>query len=452
MPRIVRLFALVLSMFGVAPAVGAQVIETPVPFDSAGRVLVLTPAIASRLGLAPPAFTVSGNFTEARLYASSAGGHMLVVQRPSGVVERYALADADVASLRTMVARSLASGASPSGTDLPSEPAARAFTRNQFLLGFLFYGPNLAALANDVKTGTVLYLIGPAATYFGVTALTRNNTITRAQNHLATDGAFRGWAAANGLLTALAGDRPDRKSFAGVGLAGAIGGVLGGLSYGRGLTDAEAASTTTMSTLAALTAGGLLGATTTLEGEDAERVAIGTLVGAGTAGYLAGRAYPRRAKYRVTPGDVSTLWIGAALGTAAVMTPIVDADIEPKAGFAVATAGMLGGTLIADRLLVRRFDHSTSDATMLYLGTIAGGLVGAAGIVLVEPSDVGPALGMVTVGAAAGAIATHKLLRVAPGGMRTARLGGVEMEIDASAMALAASGVRGTHPILRVKF
>ena len=46
----------------------AQVRERPVPFDSAGRISAITPPMAARLGLAAPAWPVTGDFLDARLY------------------------------------------------------------------------------------------------------------------------------------------------------------------------------------------------------------------------------------------------------------------------------------------------------------------------------------------------------------------------------------------------
>ena len=448
--------SLVVGLLVVASASlgGAQVIETPVPFDSTGQVLQLTPAIAARLGLAPPSFQVQGTFTTARLYASSSGGHVLVVERPTGVVERYLLTDTDIAALRGTITTALAAGGGriPAETELPSQPAARQFVRNQVLLGFLLYGPNLAALANDAKTGTVLYLLGVGGTYFGIAALTRENTITRAQNRLATDGAIRGWLAANGLLTAMAGDIPDGKTVAGVGLAGAVGGALGGLAHGRGLSDAEAKAATSGSSFGALTMGGILG-TLLYDQRNVERTVAGLIVGAGALGYALGPRYPRSTTYRVTVGDINTMWIGAALGAATAMVPIMArAEREPEVGYAAATVGMLGGAWLAERGWVRPYDHSGSDVMMLWLGTIAGGLVGGAAIVLVEPDEPSVGLALVTAGAAAGALITHKMLGVAPAGTRSARLGGAEVELSASSLAFAASRLPGTHPVVRIRF
>src|SRR5215210_754790 len=81
MPRI--LLALLLL---VAPAAAAQVVETPQAFDSAGRLMAITPSIAARLQLGPPAWRVIGDYTEARLYSVGGDAYVLAVTRRDGSV------------------------------------------------------------------------------------------------------------------------------------------------------------------------------------------------------------------------------------------------------------------------------------------------------------------------------------------------------------------------------
>ena len=82
-----------------ASAQTAPVVETVLPFDSAGRLTVITPSIASRLRLSPPAWPVSGSYQEARLYLSSRDGYILVVRLTDGAINRYGFTDAELADL-----------------------------------------------------------------------------------------------------------------------------------------------------------------------------------------------------------------------------------------------------------------------------------------------------------------------------------------------------------------
>jgi hypothetical protein len=62
-----------------AAAMGAQTIERPQPFDSAQRILAITPALAQRLHLETPAWPALGDYREARLYAIEPGGVFVLV-------------------------------------------------------------------------------------------------------------------------------------------------------------------------------------------------------------------------------------------------------------------------------------------------------------------------------------------------------------------------------------
>ena len=81
----------------------AQVVERPVPFDSAGRLVVITPYIAERAALRAPWWPVSGDFTEARLYTVTDSIYVLAVGRKTGVVERYTISAVDRDAIRAIV-------------------------------------------------------------------------------------------------------------------------------------------------------------------------------------------------------------------------------------------------------------------------------------------------------------------------------------------------------------
>jgi len=102
-------FALALHLLAVLPA-EAQVRERPVSFDTAGRIMTITPPLAARLGLLPPAWTVTGDYLDARLYSTddSTGSAVLVVRRQQEVLERYPLTAAQRTDLATVIARATA--------------------------------------------------------------------------------------------------------------------------------------------------------------------------------------------------------------------------------------------------------------------------------------------------------------------------------------------------------
>src|SRR4051812_20384178 len=84
--------AAVVGVVLAARHLSAQVVETPVPFDTAGRVTAVTPALAERLHLGTPGWPVTGTYREVRLFAvQPAGGYVLVIQREGGALERTSI-------------------------------------------------------------------------------------------------------------------------------------------------------------------------------------------------------------------------------------------------------------------------------------------------------------------------------------------------------------------------
>src|SRR5712671_386919 len=133
--RAVTLGALLL--FPLAP-IHAQIVERPVPFDSAGLVTVMTPYLADRASLRPPWWPVSGEFTDARLFTANDSTYILAVTRRTGVVERYSLSANDRDAIRAVVSRL------PRETIMARTDARNAFIRGQTLLGLLVYAPTFA--------------------------------------------------------------------------------------------------------------------------------------------------------------------------------------------------------------------------------------------------------------------------------------------------------------------
>ena len=100
MKRFLSVLALAAATGAAATRASAQVVEVPEAFDSAGRVTVITPPVAARLQLSPPAWRITGDYTGARLYALGAEGWVIVVERRDGAVERYAITAPDREYLR----------------------------------------------------------------------------------------------------------------------------------------------------------------------------------------------------------------------------------------------------------------------------------------------------------------------------------------------------------------
>ena len=449
------LFALLLLT---APFAGAQVVETPQPFDAEGRVMVITPSIAARLQLGPPAWRVVGDFTEARLFALGGDAYVLAVTRRDGAVERYSITGADRAYLRDRT-----SALPQQFLTRPDRGDRNRFLRNQMILGLLVYSPSFAGALTDDGAGAVsAYLLMAGATFFGASQVAREITVTPAMRSLSTHGALH-LAAAGGTLAYVMGADPDDNDEAinaGIFLGG-IGGTAAGLVFGNRMTSGQAVASGFGADVGVLT---MLGLVIAAQGgddpDDLNRGDAGLLVAAGAAGYPLGYLYPRSVSYNVTGGDVGTLWLSGLLGASTVGIFLADGDPGVTTRALGLTAGFLGGIVAGDRVFVSRFDHSAGDATLMSLGGIAGGLIGLGIANLIDRSENGHlGMGLFTAGAMAGVAATHSF--TAPGGDqgRGGPPGGgasggfsSRIHLNPAGAALAASGVRGLFPLASFSF
>jgi hypothetical protein len=337
-----------------------------------------------------------------------------------------------------------------------TRPVRNAFVRDQALLGLLVYGPGFAAMVGDDGISAAAgYLVMAGGTFFAAAELTRRMEISEAQQLLATRMAWRG--AGTAFYIAAAGDGDlDEGTGGAAALLGGLGGTTAGLLIGKGLTPGEAVATAFGHDLAFVTAGTIAYAADpeTDDGRgisDQSRAMI--MTGAGWVGYALGRLYAGNVPYNVTAGDVSSLWLGAAIGAMAAGTVIVEGEPAEEAVALSLMAGGLAGTWLADRVLVRRYDHSRSDGNMLALGGAAGGLMGVGVGVLVagEAEREGAlTLGFATLGAIAGVLVTERF--VAPAGDQGRQLGLGRLTINPAALAAAAAGVRGNHALARITF
>lgn len=455
-------------------AASAQVVERPIPFDSAGRVTALSPALARRLNLAPPAFPVTGTWTEARLFAAD-GRTVLVVRREDGAQERRELSASELETLRAAVHAGLVGGVTRAeDPDQASRPAKGAFIRDQLILSSLAYAPALAELTDDAQAGAAVYLLATGGAFFTAAAVARDINVTRAQQFQARDAAWRGFFAARAMAEVFGVDPTDDDGehdlIALTGLVGGIGGSVVGFNFAKHLTDGEARSAALTSTTLALTVLGASGSVGMLDNpSDGERRAViaGT-VAAGVVGYPLGRQLARRAGFTLTGGDVRVARLGGILGAATGLTlgsatwKDSDGGDAQRLNSALATAGWLGGVFVGTGMGARRFDYTESEAFLLELGAGAGALMGAAVPVLVETDEPLVATMFPTLGAVLGTVAAHSLV-----GPRRAmgRSSSLELPVRVGAsprraratfspegVALAAAGMRGKHSILSVTF
>lgn len=410
-------FVIALAMAAAAPA-ESQVVETPVPFDSSGKVRMVTPGLAQRLQLGQPGWPVSSEFERVRLYRTSTGEYVLVAESREGALQRWTLSAAEGEALRSRVSAVLRESMHGVGTQttVASEPAGNSFVRRQASLGSLIYGPAAAAMlareGDDGSTAGAAYLFVAGGTFFAAMARRQGSPpVTTAQNNLSTWGAIHG-----GALGGAAAYLADAEGQAAAGLvfAGSVGGTVVGLAAARDMTDAESAASSFAATSAALTTLGVAGTADMFANDGSSRAAIGLASAALVGGHVLGPRYPRRADYVVTAGDVRTLWVPGTIGAMAGLVPFVESDSGNGNVVAAAmTAGFVGGVIVGDRLLVKPYDHSTSDAVLLATGATAGWLF-AGGLTTLADAGPSAALGAGVTGATLGAIWTESLLRKSP--------------------------------------
>ncbi|MEQ1693754.1 MAG: hypothetical protein ABMA00_20870, partial [Gemmatimonas sp.] len=313
-------------------------VERPIAFDSAGRVLVLTPTLAVRWKLAAPEWPLGGDWKEARMFSTESGEGVLVVQRVDGAVARYLYGASEFVSLRRVIdAAALAFGSSEGSTrgttgfEL-SEPAGNVFVRNQTVLGLVAYGPAMAAILSD--NGAAAgggYLLAAGSAFFVAARTVRNRSVSRAQTILAFHGGTRGGLA--GAAIAAIANADGGPGYGAPILGGALGGTIAGFQGARGMSDGEAASSGLGADLGAVTTIGVAGALGAFDDDTSYhkdgmpprgKAALGGAIAAGLVGYFVGPRYARRSAYNVTAGDVDMVFTSAALGALAMNAAISD--------------------------------------------------------------------------------------------------------------------------------
>ena len=458
-----------MSLFFLWPVTSAdaQARERPVPFDSAGRIMLITPPLAARLGLSAPRWPVTGDYIDARLYGIdiAGAGFVLVVQRQREVLERYPL---DVTQRRALALAidsattfAVARGGPDATPTFISEPVRGTFVGNQTFLGALLFGPAAAILVDDPTGSTAAYLAVAGGMFFGSANMTQTSPVSRAQNHLSWHSARRGAIAADLLLYSLTGDDEGGRGYAAATLAGGIVGDVAGFVLGEPMTDAEAHGTSHGSTVTAVLTASSLGGAGSFRNNSSNRIATAAIVGAGALGYPLGLRYVRTAPYRVTAGDVGTLVTTEFLGMGVAAT-ILGEDSDDRLGWALVGTGFTLGAIVGDRFLVRPFDHTESDARLLQYGSVAGALVGMIGPVLAQTNSARGFYGAATAGGILGAILTEQFIKppeastgLGGTGMRereSGRASAVSVRFSPESIVFATAGMRGQHSILSLSF
>ncbi len=110
------------------------------------------------------------------------------------------------------------------------------------------------------------------------------------------------------------------------------------------------------------------------------------------------------------------------VGATAFVANLEDSPNAEKAAAAIFTTGLLAGTFLGDRFLVRPYDHTETEGWLVGIGAVAGGLIGAAIPLLADSyeDENGAAIaGAGAGGAALGMLLTEWMIGPKPGARRS---------------------------------
>jgi len=329
-------------------------------------------------------------FLRACLYRVPGGGHVLTIHyRSEGRtlrVDREIKAE-ELRALRIALRESLEP--EPEIEHLPHPASGRPrLLVDSMILSLGYYGWALPAAAGveDGKGFVAGYMLTSAAGFYLPFTLTRNASVSGAQATLAFYGGSRGIAWGQ-LLTGLAvGPDVTERTLFGVGaVTSVMSGIAGYQTAGRRGMDGGTAEMIGLGgdfgAAFGLGTAHLTGVTFTQEQNRAWCGA--TLLGAGAGLYLGSRA-ARVGHY--TRGDARVL---STVGLVAASAGLAAADLtnpsENRFYSASLMAGALAGLYAGERML-RDEDFTAGQGTLVRLGTLGGGLMGAGLAYLTAPA------------------------------------------------------------------
>jgi hypothetical protein len=333
------------------------------------------------------------------------------VARRSVDPRRRAAASELVAYLARRSARP-ASRATHTGTvagDQVTDPeSGRATLLTTSALVGLNYGwmVPLALDISDEKAFVGLYLLTASASFVVPYLITRDDDITRGMSTLGGFGATLGVGHGALIYGTIAGEDGFDSD---AGLRGMLG-VMIGTSIVEGALGYKWAKDTRMpaGNALAITSGSLygagfaFGANVLAQSADGNfRVILGSLLAGSAAGALGGVVYADNR--RLSEGDASVVGFTGMVGTYVALAPLLVAEVDNDRAIA---GGLMAGAaagLFAGDYLIRDVDYGRSEAGLVTLGTLAGGLLGAGGAFLATPDDADDAKWIVS-GSAAGAV------------------------------------------------
>jgi hypothetical protein len=372
-----------------APALAlGQTLETPVSFDSNGKILEWTRKLEIQAGLFPEV----ADFKSAVLWKADT---LYTLEITTGLGRmRKPLPTSGYDTLKLKVDNFLTA----SGGSLALNQEGRgAYLLWQIPLSLGWYGPAVLGIVqpDEFTTGAGLYLASASASYFIPFMITNNKQVTSGQEHLSIAGGFRGITAGMAISNLL--DMEDSKGYFATMLATSISGQIAGYHYGKYFTKPQARMISNYATfgMIELPLASVLFKTEYETGESFLRAQSAYLL-AGMAGgaYLGYKLAYRNNYSDGQPAIIATAgWTGLVAGAGAYFFlrgpngsssfRFSDTEAKPLTFMALATSAT---GLYFSHKYTNGYTFSRGDGYIVMGSTAAGGLLGCGLGFLLSPT------------------------------------------------------------------
>ena len=376
MKMLLAIHCLLIFLCASAP-VFAQ-IETQVPFDDAGNMLVLTKEINDRLAI----FDSPSSFNEARLFQTTDSTFVLEVLRMAGANlerERKQLTVADIKALRIRVR----SAVPATGEGVLDQRGRSALLWGSTLWSLFYYGSAASAVLGSTDNSELslpTFLIAGGVGFLLPALLTNNESVTEGAASLALGGMFQG--AMHGWLIGglVAGGNLGPKTGFGLSiLAGVSETVIGCVVGSKSGIKEGKASVINTTEFYSMVCGGLLGLTIldpSFTSNEGIRLSSGLALAGAAGGIILGTIIGSNQYF--SPTDATVYSASGLLGLTlpyVVMVALLDGKIDSRLVSGLGIVGTAGGLLLGNEL-VKGLHYRGEDGTIVLLGTLAGALIG----------------------------------------------------------------------------
>lgn len=352
--------------------------EIAIPWDSAGRVYVLTAEMESQLLLFPDV----ANIIEARLFRAADGTlsvELTTKFRDEVRRERRILTSEQLRELQLKF-NERASVTMPSVRF--DQSGRSALLWGSALWSFFYYAPMIVITINPPGESNVSaalpFILAPVLGYFIPAALTANSNVTAGASSLALGGMFQGAIHGWALAALIQGDSLDMQVGAGLSVATGIAETIVGYSVANAsnMSEGHAGMINTTAFYGAVTGlfTGLMLGSDRSSVEISARGAGGAGLAGAAAGVIIGNALGSSKTY--TSADAGIYAINGFLGATlplAILAAVRPDELDPRIFFGAAIATTAAGLYVGTQL-VRDRDYSTTFGPVL--STAGGALFG----------------------------------------------------------------------------